>query len=79
MIFNPKKKQRTPDHVSMVNGSYTFDCVKSIKYLGLWYDQKASDKFMVKEVANKATKVMHWLISFVARQKWTHPHMRMVL
>jgi hypothetical protein len=34
---------------------------------------------MIDNVVTKATKAMYWLLNFVRKERWNHPHIRLTL
>jgi hypothetical protein len=58
---------------------YSFKVVRSFKYLGLHFDQRASAVHMIEQQTIKARQAFYWLLRFVTTHAWNTPHTRMVL
>lgn len=63
----------------MVCGKYFFEIVAEFKYLGLHYNQSASEQFMISKIMDKARKCFAWLVAFVNSNGWKCPNLRLVL
>jgi hypothetical protein len=72
-----KSQTRHNDFVTC--GNFKFEIVPEFKYLGLWFDGRASEKCMIKHVIEKSRKAFHWLVSFVNTNGWYHPNIRVTL
>ncbi len=56
-----------------------FELVHEFRYLGLVFDSRGGEKTMITRLVEKGRRCFGWLISFLNRNGWRHPHLRLVL